>query len=498
MFRPRLPLAALTTCLLFNLAVQSAFAALEPARLFTDHMVLQRDQPAPVWGTADPGATITVTFADQTLTTTTDAEGHWRVTLSPLATASTGRDLDITATNRESKIENRKYDDVVVGEVWFCSGQSNMEKPVGPRKGQKPTDLHELTIATAHEPRLRFFNVPRSDQKQDHPAKLRWLVSTPDALRDSQLSAAAYTFGRDLAAALGDVPVGIIHSSFGGTRIEAWMPASAFDLDPTITAARDLTYQAWVPGTQPTELYASMVAPYAGYALRGFLWYQGETNLMSADVELYAPKLRALITAWRTAWHQPEAAFYSALLAPFNYSDWDSFPAKVTPAALPAFWEMQQAGLDLPHTDFISTTDLVANRHDIHPPNKTDVGHRFALLALAHDYGFNALTAHGPRYASHTVAEDGTVTVTFTDSAGLHRHDGQPARGFELAGADQVFHPAEASTEDGKVLLKAAEVPAPVAIRYGWDELADPNLYNSAGLPAVPFRTDTWPVQIER
>ena len=482
-------------CALLIVTTLAVFAAPNAAPLFTDHMVLQRDLPVPVWGTAEPGETITVSFADQTLTTTADETGHWRVTLAPLATSNTGRDLLIASTtNPKSDFENQKFQDVLVGEVWFCSGQSNMEKPVGPRKGQKPTENHELVIATAHEPRLRLFQVPRSDQAQDHPAKLRWLPSTPDALRDSQFSAAAYTFGRDLVGALGDVPVGLIHSSFGGTRIEAWMPAEAFDADPSITTARDLTYQAWVKGVQPTELYASQVFPYAGYALRGFLWYQGETNLMAGDVARYPAKLRALITAWRAAWELPEAPFYLALLAPFDYSRWDRFEAKLTPEALPAFWEAQQAVTTLRHVDFITTTDLVANPHDIHPINKRDVGHRFALLALHHNYGFGELTARGPTYAGHTKADDGSITLSFTHAEGLHRRDGQAASGFMLAGADHVFHPVEAQTEDGRVTLRHAEVPNPIAIRYQWHETANPNLYNAAGLPALPFRTDDWPI----
>ncbi len=503
--RPR----PIPTALLFIIAVVAAsacVAAASPATLavaplFTDHAVLQRDRPIPVWGTAEPDAHITVSFGDQTHTTTTDDTGHWSLTLDALDATAIGRDLIITAhlPNQKSPIKNQKFQDLVVGEVWFCSGQSNMEKPVGPRSGQQPTELHELVLATAHEPRLRFFNIPRSDQKQDHPAKLRWLVSTPDALRDSQLSAAAYTFGRDLAGALGDIPIGIIHSSFGGTRIEAWMPPAAFDHNAAITAARDQTYQAWVDGVQPTELFASQVFPYAGYALRGFLWYQGETNLMAGDVAPYAPKLRALITSWREAWQQPDAAFYVALLAPFDYSRWDSFPAKLAPSALPAFWEAQQTALtDLPHTDCLSTTDLVANRHDIHPPNKRDIGHRFALLALYHDYGYTALTPSGPRYTSHTVAADGAVSITFTHADGLHRRDGQPLRGFELAGEDRIFHPAEAVIEDHQVILRASAVPTPVAIRHAWHETADPNLFNRAGLPAVPFRTDDWPVRTEK
>ena len=156
--------------------------------------------------------------------------------------------------------------------------------------------------------------------------------------------------------------------------------------------------------------------------------------------------------------------------------------------------EAQQAATSLRHTDFITTTDLVANTHDIHPINKRDVGHRFALLALHHDYGFDQLTARGPSYAGHTKADGGIITISFNDAEGLHRRDGQAASGFMLAGADHVFHPAEVQTEDGKVTLRHAEVPNPIAIRYQWHETANPNLYNAAGLPAVPFRTDDWPI----
>lgn len=473
-------------------------AALQPAPLFTDHMVLQRDQPLPVWGLAAPDEVITVTFAGQSVATTVDITGHWRLTLSPLAASAEPRDLTITATGPQAEQQTLHFTDVVVGEVWFCSGQSNMEKPVGPRKGQKPTENHELVLATAHEPRLRLFQVPRTDQKQDHPAKLRWLACTPDVLAESQFSAAAYHFGRDLAGALGDVPIGLIHSSFGGTRIEAWLPPSAFAADPRLAPLEAQTYQAWVPGVQPTELYQSMIAPYAGYAVRGFLWYQGETNLMSADVALYPIKLQAMIAAWRDAWQEPNAPFYFALLAPFDYSNWDSFEAKLTPAALPAFWSAQLQTLGTPGTDFISATDLVANRHDIHPINKRDIGHRFALLALQHDYGFASLEAHGPRYASHTINADGSVIVTFAHADGLHRRDGQPVGEFSVAGTDRIFHAAKAKVEGGKVVLSSPDVPVPVAVRYGWDETSNPNLFNSAGLPAVPFRTDDWPMELER
>jgi len=468
------------------LAAAPLGAAVKCGPLFGDHMVLQRERPVPVWGEAAPGEAVTVEFASQTKAATADAAGRWRLTLDALATSATGRVLTVRGTNTLT------FSDVLVGEVWFCSGQSNMEKQLGPRKGQKPTDNYELETAAANYPLLRLYQVPHAAQKATAPKVFQWLPCTPENLSVSEFSAAGYFFGVQVLQTLG-VPVGLIHSSFGGTLIDAWMPAEAFT--GPLAGLEKRKYFAWVKGVQPTELYQSMVTPYAPYALRGFLWYQGEANLMEADVALYGAKQTALIASWRKAWGLPDAPFYGVLLAPMDYSKWDKFP--VDAGGLPAFWEQQEKALSAPHTDYIVTTDLVSNYHEIHPTNKRDVGLRLAALALNETYGRTDLPAHGPTFAEAQAAE-GTLKLTFTHADGLRTRDGLAPSGFTVAGADQVFHPATARIEAGKVVLTSPDVVQPIAVRFAWHENPPVNLINAAALPAAPFRTDDWPLAYVR
>lgn len=329
------------------------------------------------------------------------------------------------------------------------------------------------------------------------PSTATWLRCTPQNIKDSDFSAAAYYFGRELQQKLG-VPVGLIHSSFGGTRIEAWMPHEAFASDPSLRDLEHERFKAWVPGVQPTELYTSMVEPYIPFALRGFLWYQGEANCMNAEHLIYAAKMRALIRTWRAAWHEGNAPFEYALLAPFDYSKWTTFDKHLTPVALPAFWEAQAKVLDVPNTGAIVTTDLVTNFHDIHPTDKRDVGVRFADLALEATYHRKDVRGYSPQYESMQVRRDGSVEIQFAHAAGgLHSRDGQPLSDFTVAGADEIFHPAQAVADGDKVKVSSPEVSVPVAVRFGWRETANPNLANGSGLPAIPFRTDTWPLMLE-
>jgi len=486
MLRPALLRRGLWLCLAASLA-SALRADVRCARLFTDHLVLQRDRPVPVWGTAAPGEAVTVAFAGQTKTAVAAADGAWRVTLDPLATSAESRDLVVRGANTLT------FSDVLVGEVWFASGQSNMEKPLGERKGQKPTTGYDLEVAAAHHPLLRLFQVPRTDLKQDGPGVFRWLPCSPEALRASNFSAAAYYFGRQVQPALG-VPVGIIHSSFGGTRIEAWLPPEAF-ADPQLAGLEKEHYQAWVPGVQPTELFTSMVKPYAPFAVRGFLWYQGETNCMVPDSDRYAAKLTALIAHWRRVWENADAPFYGVLIAPFDYSRWEKFAT--TDQALPRFWQAQVEALSAPHTGYAVISDGVDDLHDIHPVNKRLVGDRLARLALAETYGRADIAAHGPTLASWNAA-GAALVLTFAHADGLHTRDNLAATDFLLAGADRVFHPAVAAIKDHTVTLTSPAVPAPVAARFAWHETARPNLVNRVGLPAVPFRTDDWPVKIDR
>ena len=476
--------------LLAHLFVAGALHAdVSVAPIFGDHMVLQRELPVPVWGRAEPGEKITVEFAGRSAYTTADASGRWRVTLKQMKASTESRTLVVRGRNTLS------FADVLVGEVWFCSGQSNMEKPLGPRAGQKPTDSYEEELPRADCPQLRLFQVPQYASPKPGDGTMTWTACSGDALLKTKFSAAAYYFGHDLQGEL-RVPVGLIHSSFGGTRIEAWMPPEAFASDPLLRDLATVRYPAWVKGVQATDLFESMVAPFVPFALRGFLWYQGEANVMNAEGDIYAAKMRALITSWREAWAAPTAPFYFAQLAPFSYSRQTAWEKQLTPQALPAVWAAQSKALEMAHTGIVATSDLAANGRDIHPTNKRDVGRRFARLALAATYG-RALVAQPPRFRSARKIGPGTFEISFDDAKGL-RFGGNPAPTlFELASPDHVFHVAEATVVNGRVEVRCPEVAEAVAVRFAWDELAMPNLVNAAGLPALPFRTDDWPLVLE-
>lgn len=460
--------------------------------VFGDHMVLQRERPIAIWGTADPGEAVSVEFAGQAAPAVAGENGRWSVALAALVASAEPRTLTIRGKNTLT------FSDVLVGEVWLCSGQSNMEKPLGPRKGQRPTDDSEAEIAAADHPLLRLYQVPQGGRPGEKVTSLRWVACTPETVVGTQFSAAGYFFGREIQRELG-VPVGLIHASFGGTMIEAWMPPEAFASSPKLAPLRDRRFFAWVEGVQATELYQSMIAPLVPYTLRGFLWYQGEANCMDADDAIYAAKLGALITSWREAFRADAAPFYFALLAPFNYSQWEKFQKLLTPEALPLFWESQARALAVPNTALVVTTDLAGNARDIHPTNKRDVGLRFARLAFWRTYKTDPEFPGFAQFVSTESLDGGRVRIILKNTGGsLRSRDGQALTHFTVAARDKVFHPAAAVIEGDSVIVSCPEVPVPLAVRFGWHETANPNLVNSAGLPVVPFRTDSWRVQIER
>ena len=488
----RLTRSVVRAVFLIVLATQATHADVVCPPVFGDHMVLQRDRPIVIWGSAAPGERVTAKFAGSRASVNASQEGVWRIQLPSHQADPTGRILSIRGKNTLT------FTDVLVGEVWLCSGQSNMEKPFGPRKGQKPTDNSAEEIAQANHPFLRLFQVPHSSKPKPDDGTMQWLACSPETLAKTEFSAAAYFFGRELNHEL-NVPVGLIHASFGGTQIEAWMPPQAFASRPALAPLANLRYPAWVEGVQATELFQSMIAPLAPFGLRGFLWYQGEANCMMAEGPLYTEKMAALITSWRGAWNDSNAPFYFALLAPFDYSRWDTFPKRLTPEELPIFWEAQAAALAEPNTGLVVTTDLVANLKDIHPTNKRDVGLRFARLALADTYGRANGEAHSPQFASFRPADHSRLELSFRHTGGhLSTRDKKPPTEFSIAGADGKFLPATAEITGDKIVVWNDELSSPSAVRFGWHETAVSNLVNASGLPVVPFRTDTWPVVTER
>ncbi|MEX2171109.1 MAG: sialate O-acetylesterase [Pirellulales bacterium] len=493
----------------------AAFADVRLPRIFTDHMVLQREMPVNVWGWADPGEKITVEIAGQSHSATADADGKWRVTLQPLAV---GEPLKLVVKGNNQVEVN----DILVGEVWVCSGQSNMEWPVS------HSDNADLTRAAANTPQIRFLQVKAvGTQTPNTDIEQRWVVCTPDSVNG--FSAVGYFFGRQLHQTLG-VPIGLIDNSWGGSSCETWVPREKFEgealYEPLLARWKqtesehdeaklrgdyDAQLAEWrtardaaeargeavpaQPGInnplfaqhRPANLYNARVAPLLPFAIRGAIWYQGESNADRAYQ--YRDLFPRMIASWRDAWGQGDFPFYWVQLADF-------MPEKPEPAESP--WaelrEAQTMTLDrLPKTGQAVIIDI-GDGKDIHPRNKEEVGKRLARLALANDYGV-AISDASPRYDHFEVNENKAIVTFRHFGEGLMDLDVPEIRGFTLAGKDRKWHVAQAKviSPSHQVEVTCDAVPEPVAVRYAWADNPVVNLYSSSGLPVTPFRTDDWP-----
>lgn len=481
------------------------------------NMVLQRDQPLPLWGWADSGEKVTVTFAGQTKEVTTDASGKWSVKLDAMPANAQPQAMVIKGNN-EIKLEN-----ILIGEVWIGSGQSNMQWDVNASMNPKEE------AAAAEYPNIRLFNVPlvSSPVKNDN-LNASWEACSPKSV--PRFSAVLYFMGRHLHKEL-NVPVGLIASSWGGSRIEPWTPVEGFAQVPSQKDnARTIRMntpgysdyeaslqnylnqvQAWAqegrelvknrkplpplpdrPGPlahgsqQLVGTYNAMIHPLVPFAIRGAVWYQGESN--NGEGMLYTDRMQALIAGWRAVWQQGDFPFYHVQLAPFNYSRKSPGEDKAT-TALAEIWEAQAESVKrIPNTGMAVIND-VGDLKDIHPTNKQEVGRRLALIALAKDYGKKDVVYSGPVYREHAI-DGGVVRIKFDHTGGgLASRDGKPLTWFEVAGADGKFVAAEANVDGNDVVVKAAGVPEPKAVRYAFSQMAEPNLMNKEGLPAGAFRT---------
>ena len=464
--------------------------------IFGDNMVLQQEQPVPVWGWATPGAEVTVKFSGQSKAARAGADGKWLVKLGKLKAASVPGDLTVLITETPEMKSFKTFTNILVGEVWLASGQSNMEKPIGKQPGQKPTFNAEAELAAANYPNIRIFQVekvlsatPLNDLDKFHG----WQDCSSNALNSVSFSAAAYFFGREIHTNL-NVPVGLIESSWGGTRIEPWTPPAGFEAVPALAQlAQTKLSTNKISNTRPMAIYNAMIAPLAGFAMRGALWYQGESNLMGTNADNnyleYPDMMAALVGGWRQIWGEGDFPFYFVQIAPYKY-----FGAKArrvnSPEMLPEFWTLQsRAARQIKNIGMAVTTDLVDNLDDIHPRDKASVGHRLALLALDKTYGEKVVSS-GPTFKTMKIAGNRAVLTFNHTDGGLVSKDKQPLTWFTLAGADGKFLPAEATIAGDAVEVSAAGIDKPVAVRFAWDETAQPNFCNAAGLPAEPFRTD--------
>lgn len=483
-------------------------------KILGNNMVLQRDRPDPIWGSAVAGEEITVTFSGQVKKTVTDAHGQWKLLLDPLPASAQPMEMVVTGGGETIRLEN-----ILVGEVWLCSGQSNMEYSM--RKNSKFEKAvygsgPEDELNKAHNPNIRIFLVRNNYSKPDNHVRRSWDTAAGAPLRD--FSAAGYFFARELYRQLG-VPVGVIGAAVSGSAIEPFLPGTGDVLsgkpggldtavdksgDDGVLAANDHGFvgNAGMGQTNGAgngggrgKFYEAMIRPLAPFALKGFLWYQGETNCFLNDTIHYTDKMKLLIDGWRHLWNGPDLSFYFVQIAPFYYSHSTGGDQVHSSTSEPAFWEAQERALTLLHTGMVVTTDLVDSATDLHPAYKWEVGRRLALLALAKDYGRDTIVCSGPVYRGMQIKKD-KIELSFTHiGGGLVSQDGKPLDWFSIAGADGQFVPATARIKEDKVIVSARGISSPTAVRFCWNEAARPNLYNKEGLPAMPFRTDH-PIEI--
>ncbi|MFH1730660.1 MAG: sialate O-acetylesterase [Planctomycetota bacterium] len=417
------------------------------------HMVLQRDVPPVIWGWGAKGEDVTVALdGDNKATVKVDEKGAWQATLKPVEADGKAHKLVVIQKTDEGT-QTIELEDILIGDVWVGSGQSNMERCVGWADGGAKA------IEEANHPTIRLLRVSRI--RRETPVRdvtATWQVCSPKTV--GGFSGVLYHFGRRLREDV-DVPLGLIQASWGGSPIEQWVVGG--------------------------PMYNGMVAPLVSFPIRGATWYQGENNVFNGDSFAYFGKQKALIEGWRKAWGT-DFPFYLVQLAPCT----GQYGAGYGPGQLPALWEAQVAALTIPKTGMAVTTDLVHNLGDIHPRNKKDVGERLALWALAKDYGKKDLVCSGPLYKSMKV-EGNKIRISFAHTgSGLKSRDGRPLNEFQIGGADGRFVPAKATIDGATVIVEAGGIPAPTQVRFGWHKVAVPNLVNKEGLPASPFRTNGW------
>jgi len=479
----------------YGAKVQNAENKLWLPSLFSDRMVLQRGKAVPIWGKAEPGEKISVQFGEQNVSAVADVDGRWNVSLASLPADKAGKDLVITAGGGAS----RTIRGVVVGEVWLMSGQSNMaflmsaiprtpeilgsEKRGEAAKAAKGPSIvkAEADMAAANDPLLRTFRVhPVSAERirEDAVTKEGWMEWNP--ANAGEFAAMSFYFGEKLRKAL-DVPVGIVMCSWGGSSACSWISAEMLRSSP-LNGLWPEDILEWGGNLAPSRLYNGMLKPVAPYAISGFCWYQGETEATDwQNAYLYRYLLTHLIQDWRKAWHENDLPFYIVQLPPLHNGDrWE------------VVRESQDFALTVPKTGMIPTLDIVPPG-DLHPKNKYVVAERLAGLVLSDSYGKDTWPGLA-RFDRIETAKD-ALRVHFKNAGkGLKTADGTAPLEFAMAGQDQIFKPAEAVIEGQTVVLRSAEVPQPVAVRYAWAPAPKVNLFNEGGMPVAPFRSDDWPV----
>lgn len=437
------------------------------------HMVLQQNSMVNMWGGCEPGEKIKITTNWDTTTYNTVGT-YWAKWSLPLKTPARGGPYTITIQGSNRIV----LEDVLIGEVWACSGQSNMEMSYNWGKPNK----FDKDVTSATNTNIRFFNIPKQTALYpQEDVKARWVVCTPDEMK--KFSLVGYFFGQKLQQDLKS-PVGLINASWGGTPAEAWTPKELVEQDFALTKAASTLKALYSWPVTPGAAYNAMIYPLINYNITGVIWYQGESNTGTADT--YQSLFTTMIGAWRKVWEK-EFPFYFVQIAPYTYGN-NNIGALLR--------EAQTKTLSYPKTGMVVTSDLVDNIKDIHPRMKKEVGLRLANLALADTYKKRIAGYNSPIYKNMKIEKD-KIRVYFD-----HAEDGLVTKGgtptdFYIAGEDKNFEPAQAMIEGNAVVVWSNTIKSPVAVRFGFNNIAMPNLYSTSGLPVNLFRTDDWPVNTD-
>ena len=440
--------------------------------IFSSHMVLQQNSEVTIWGWANPLEKVRVvgSWDNDTAKMTANNQAKWWITLK---TPAAGGPYLLTVAGNDTIV----LKDVMIGEVWLCSGQSNMEMSASWGINNEAKE-----IAEANYPNIRLFQVDKRAAKYPQlDVAGTWKACTPNSMKN--FSAAGYFFGRDLYKKI-NVPIGLINSSWGGTPAETWVNPDTISSNQVLSeAAKKISDKMpWCPG-KPGKTYNSMIYPLIHFKIAGVIWYQGETN--TANPETYSQLFSTLIEDWRSEWKE-EFPFYYVQIAPYNYE---------TPYTGVLVREAQLKCLSILKTGMVVISDI-GNLTNIHPKDKQDVGKRLANWALAKTYNKKGISYSGPVYRSFKT-EGNKIRIYFD-----YAENGLVARGgsltnFQIAGNDSVFVPAKAEIKDSTVIVYSDKVQNPIAVRYAWENAVDPNLFNKENLPASSFRTDDWKIQLK-
>ncbi|QEC52397.1 sialate O-acetylesterase [Anseongella ginsenosidimutans] len=475
----------LRTLLLAGLLLFSGGARAEitlPA-IIGNNMVLQRQSDVKLWGKANANAQVSVmtSWDEKQYSTKADAAGNWKLTVQTPA-AGGPYEINFRENGRDGgqKGASITLSNILIGEVWVCSGQSNMEMPLKGYRNQPILNANEI-LTTAGEPMIRLFHLERAASATElFDCKGAWEVSSAGSA--VSFSAVGFQFAKKLQAILG-VPVGVIQTAWGGTPIEAWTDKESLSAVPGIEIPFP-SDSVEAGRLVSTCLYNGMIAPIAGFGIKGFLWYQGEAN--RARPGQYAQLMEAMVTGWRKKWGNDSLPFYYAQIAPYDY------PTHA--ATVPYLREAQLKAMELIPFSGMAVSMDVGSSETIHPPDKTTIAERLLYWALAKTYDMEGIACEGPVYKSMKI-DGNKVLLSFENAPSGFVVKSQGFSCFEIAGADKTFYPATAEISKGGILVQSDKVDKPVAVRYAFKDWVEGDLYNTAGLPASSFRTDDWPAE---